>query len=413
MNTAKSRIVYLDYAATTPVLPEVVRAMEPYFGERFGNPGSIHKMGQDAQKAVDYARETIKNFVGASALREIIFTGSATEANNLAIFGVIHTQQPHFGSVKGKAHIITTLIEHESVLEPCRALEKLGVARATYLKPDHEGLISPEQIKEALCPETVLISIGYANNEIGVIQPISEIAGVIRDFRQQIANSKSRSKNNLQFAISSGPYFHTDAAQAAQFLDVNVEHLRVDLMTLSSHKLYGPKGIGALFVKDGVKLNPILYGGGQEYGLRSSTPNVPYIIGLAEALKAAENWKRAGGPEKIWKLRNYLLESLLEKNPGAALNGSLDRRLPNNINICLGAKTDGEALLIALSEGGICVSSGAACSARAQKPSHVIQALGKSAKEASASLRITLGRNTSKDDLDEFAEILAKKLKIL
>lgn len=410
MTLGKNKIIYLDYAATTPVLPEARMAMEPYFGEIFGNPGSIHKMGQAAQKIVDDARETVKDFLGASYLREIIFTGSATEANNLAIFGllgypqIIHTM-PTLPKCK---HILTTAIEHESVLEPCRTLEKYGQAEVTYLKPDREGLISPEQVRDAIRPETVLVSIGYANNEIGVIQPIAKIGELIKKYKTKKSETNLKSKiDNLKF-----PLFHTDAAQAAQFLDINVERLNIDLLTLSAHKLYGPKGIGALFIKDGIKLNPILYGGGQEYGLRSSTPNVPLIAGFAKALEVTKNWKQNGGPEKIMELRDYLLESILNKIPGATLNGSAGSRLPNNVNICLGEKTDGEALLISLSEEGICVSSGAACSARAQKPSHVIQALGKSVKEAASSLRISPGRDTPKEELDEFTKILAKKLKV-
>ena len=389
MNNGK--IIYLDYAATTPVIPAVLAAMRPYFTGKFANPGSIHQKGQEAMKAVDDAREVVKNFLGASALREIIFTGSATEANNLAILGVI----PRNLRTPGVGHIITTAIEHESVLEPMRVLEKDGITQVTYLKPDSNGLISARQVMDALRPETVLVSIGYANNEIGVIQPISEIAKVIQDFR------KSNQKPGSHF-----PVFQVDAAQAAQFLDMNVERLGVDLMTLSAHKIYGPKGIGALYVRDGIKLRPILYGGGQEYGLRSSTQNVPYIVGLAYALAVTRKWQSGGGQQKILKLRDYLLDNILRAIQRTALNGSLEKRLPNNINICFGGETDGEALLIALSEKGICVSSGAACSARSQKASHVIQALGKSAKEASASLRITLGRMTTRKEADDFLAVL-------
>ncbi len=388
------KFIYLDYAATTPVLLEVVKAMEPYFSDEFGNSGSIHRMGQAAQKAIDDSREVVKNFIGASALREVIFTGSATEANNLAIFGVLKIGQHSI-----LPHIITTQIEHESVLESCRALEKDGSAEVTYLKPDHDGLISAGQIRDALRPETVLVSVGYANNEIGVIQPIPEISQVIRAFRKP---------SKLY------PLLHTDASQAAQFLDMNVENLGIDLMTLSAHKIYGPKGIGALYIREGIKLRPILYGGGQEYGLRSSTPNVPYIVGFAKALEILNKWKAAGGPKKASELKDYLLKGVLGGIPYASLNGHPDKRLPNNVNICLGSKTDGEALLIALSEAGVCVSSGAACSARSQKPSHVIQALGKSAREASASLRITLGRMTVKEEIDDFSAILfdnAKKFR--
>ena len=394
------KIIYLDYAATTPVMPSVLAAMEPYFENKFGNPGSIHRKGQEAMKALDDAREAVKDFLGASFLREIVFTGSATEANNLAIFGTLglarafRIRQPA-EKESPRLQVITTAIEHESILEPCGVLEKDGIAEVTYLKPNAEGLISAKQIAETLRPETILVSIGYANNEIGVIQPISEIAKVIKDFK------KTNQKSDFRY-----PLFQVDAAQATQFLDMNVERLGVDLMTLSAHKIYGPKGVGALYVRDGIKLRPILYGGGQEYSLRSSTQNLPYIVGLAKALEVLREWQTEGGPKKILELRDYLLDNVSEKIPNAVLNGSLEKRLPNNINICFGAKTDGEAMLIALSEQGICVSSGAACSARSQKPSHVIQALGKSAKESSASLRITLGRMTTKEEVDHFLAIL-------
>ena len=363
--------------------------MEPYFNKDFGNPGSIHRKGQAAQKAIDDSREVVKNFIGASVLREIIFTGSATEANNLVIFGVLKNRQ--HGMLPILPHIITAQIEHESVLEPCRALEQEGSAEVTYLKPDHDGLISAGQVKDALRSETVLVSIGYANNEIGVIQPIPEISQIVKAFRKP---------------STIYPLLHTDASQAAQFLDMNVENLGIDLMTLSAHKIYGPKGIGVLYVRAGIKLRLILYGGGQEYGLRSSTPNVPYIVGFAKALEILISWKTGDGPKKLLELRDYLLKNILESIPYASLNGHPDKRLPNNVNICFGSKTDGEALLIALSEAGVCVSSGAACSARSQKPSHVIQALGKSAREASASLRITIGRMTVKEEVDDFLAIL-------
>lgn len=378
----KEKKIYLDYASTTPMEKGVVLAMEPYWNEVYANPGSIHACGQHVIKAVDESRATIQKFLGAKSPREIIFTGSATEANNLAIFGLYG----HTTSVKSR--IITTQIEHQSVLEPIRALEKEGKIEAVYLGVDKEGLINPEELKSSINENTVLVSVGYANNEIGTIQPIQEAEKIVKEL-----NPKT--------------IFHTDAVQTIQFLESDVQKLGVDLMTISAHKIYGPKGIGALYVRDGVKLEPVIYGGGQEYGLRSGTENVPLIVGFAKAVEILENWKTKESIEKITKLRDYLWQTLAPDSSGARVNGAMgDKRLPNNLNVHI-PNVDGETLLIALSEAGICVSSGSACASRSQKTSHVIIAIGGPAD--GVNLRLTLGKQTDANDI----EIFLKKLKAL
>lgn len=432
----RAKKIYLDYAASTPVDPGVVLAMEPYWNKIYANPGAIHICGQESIKAIDEARETIQKFLGAEAPREIIFTGSATEANNLAIRGVVVGKTgasliaaTPAGSVildsarrafrdKGAEprandapvllpRVITSAIEHSSVLEPIRALEKEGLVEAVYLDVNQEGLIDLDELKKALSKNTVLVTIGYANNEIGVIQPIDEVAKIIRDFKKTPKPLVSSSQL---------PVFHTDAVQAIQFLETDVEKLGVDMMTISAHKIYGPKGIGALYVRDGlsaqagIRLEPIIYGGEQEYGLRSGTENVPLIVGFAKAIEILAAWKKnSKNIQKVQNLRDYLWDNLAVRPPFGgrtakkiSINGSLDKRLPNFLNVFI-PTIDDETFLIALSEQGVCVSSGAACASRSQKPSHVIGALGR--KREGCNLRISLGRDTTKGELDIFMQI--------
>jgi len=334
-------------------------------------------------KAVDESRETIQKFLGAANHREIIFTGSATEANNLAIQGIAGSSEKDISSLP---QVITTKIEHPSVLEPIRALEAYGKIEAVYLAVDKEGLISLEELKRALDENTILVSIGYANSEIGVIQPIQKAVKRVKEFNPRII-------------------FHTDAVQAIQFLESDVQKLGADLMTISAHKIYGPKGIGVLYVRDGIRLEPVIYGGGQEYGLRSGTENVPLIVGFAKAIEILKEGKsNQKNIEKIKSFRNYLWEELQAAVPGISINGSLEHRLPNNLNIFI-PNVDSEIFLIAFSEAGICVSSGSACASRSQKPSHVIEALGRNTREG-CHLRITLGRQTNRQELDQFLKEL-------
>jgi len=377
---SKEEKTYLDFASTTPVAPEVVLAMRPYWSEIYANPGSIHSCGQSAIKAVDGARGIIQKFLGASSPHEIIFTGSATEANNLAICGPLGYPVAKWGD---KPKIITTQIEHQSVLEPIRRLAEREQIEAVYLGVDKEGLINLEELKSLINEDTVLVSIGHANNEIGTIQPIQEAVKIVEELNPKII-------------------FHTDAVQAVQFLESDVQKLGVDLMTISAHKIYGPKGIGALYVRDGIKMQPVIYGGGQEYGLRSGTENVPLMVGFAKALEILARWKTKENIEKIAKLRDYLWQEMQIWKRGFQVNGATgEKRLPNNLNVHI-PDIDGETLIVALSEAGICVSSGSACASRSQKPSHVINALG--GRETGANLRLTVGRPTSKADIDLFLE---------
>ena len=415
----KNNKIYLDYAATTPVDKEVLKAMMPYFSDKFGNASSVHSFGQEAIAAMDQAREKIAELLNCR-FDEIIFTGSATEANNLAIQGIARNFQFSISnfqtnlksqSSNSKLHIISTNIEHESVYEPLKELEKAG-HEITYLKVDKNGFINVSNLEKSIKNNTVLVSVIYANNEIGTIQPIKEISRLLEKI------NKKRRENGL-----SKIYFHTDAVQAFQFLECRPDWLKVDLMTFSGHKIYGPKGIGALYIRQigpmGL-IGPIISGGGQEFGLRSGTENVPSIIGLAKAVELVLKNKEARF-KKVLNLRNQLLDYIIKYNKGIGLNGSLDlstslrtsNRLPNNLNIRFPGLNN-ETLLVALDQKGVAVSAGSACSARASKASYVLTALGLTEKQAKESIRITLGKDTTAEEIKKSAEIISilyKKLK--
>ncbi len=371
------RQIYLDYASTTPMDPEAKKAMEPYFQEKFGNPGAMHRWGQEAQAAIDEARAKVADFFGC-AFEEIIFTGSATESSNLAIRGVV------------KGHIITSAIEHKSVLETCRDLEKEGV-EVTYLPVTKDGFVRPEDVREAIKENTVLVSIMYVNNEIGTIQPIHEIADIIRKHQNKLV-------------------FHTDAAQALNYLDCDVKNLGGDMLTFSGHKIYGPKGIGGLYVKKGTQIAPVVTGGNQERGLRSGTENVPYIVGLGKAVEIAQKM-RARESVRLQKLRDYFIDEVLKKVANAELNGSRENRIPNNANF-LFRGIPANNLLIALDQAGIAASSGSTCTIKTVTPSEVLMALGRSEEEAKQSIRFTLGRGTTKSDIDYAVSVLQTVIKI-
>lgn len=375
--------IYLDYAATTPIVPNVLKAMLPYLKKDFGNPSSIHYFGQKALGAVDDARKKVADFLKSDS-QEIIFTGSATEANNLAIFGVLEAAKIE------KPHIITSQIEHQAVLEPCKELEKEGV-KVTYLPVDKEGLVKVSDFEKAIEKNTVLVSIIYANNEIGTVQPIAEIGQLIK-------------KINLSNEHST-IYFHTDAVQAANYLDCDVEKLGVDLLTLSSHKIYGPKGVGTLFVKKNTAIKPLIQGGGHERGLRSGTENVAGIVGLAAAIEEIKNPKTKIQNIKTRQLRDKIIKTMFKIIPDLRLNGSQVNRLPNNANFSFRG-AEGEAMVIALDQKGIAVSTGSACSSKSLEPSHVLLALGLSEEEAHGSLRITLGRQTTEKEIEKFLKVL-------
>lgn len=381
--------IYLDHAATTPVREEVVEAMLPYWQEKFGNPSSFHSVGKIAKDAMEVARETIAQILNCRTA-EIFFTAGGAESDNLAILGVARANSNY-----GK-HIITSKIEHPAVLESCKKLERDGFD-VTYLPVDKDGIIKLDELKKALRKDTILVSIMYANNEIGTIQPITEIAKILRD--------------NTDKKKTGWPYLHTDACQAAGALELDVVKLNVDLLTFNGSKIYGPKGIGVLYIKKGVKVEPLIYGGGQERKMRSGTENIPAIIGLAKAFELAQKEKEKEKARLI-ALRDYFIKEALEKIPGARLNGSEKIRLPNNINISV-PHVEGEAMVLYLDSYGIYVSTGSACSSASLLPSHVLLALGLPHDLAHNSLRFTLGRKTSKADLDYVLEVLPKIIKKL
>ncbi len=369
------RTIYFDHAATTPTRPEVVEAMLPYFNAKFGNPSSIYSLGRDSKKAIEEAREAVAKAIGAQS-REIFFTGSGTEADNWAIKGVAYANRQ-----KGK-HIITTAIEHHAVLHTCQYLESDGF-EVTYLPVDSDGLVSAEQVNAAIRPDTILITIMFANNEIGTIQPIAEIG--------KIAKEK-------------GVTFHTDAVQAMGNIPINVGDMNIDLLSMSSHKFYGPKGIGALYIRKGVKITSFLHGGAQERGRRASTENVAAIVGLAKALEiATDNMETYN--KKLIALRDRTIKEIEQKIPFIKLNGHREKRLPGNVNFSF-EFIEGESLLLMLDMKGIAASSGSACTSGSLDPSHVLLAIGLPHEIAHGSLRITFGEENTDADVDALMEVL-------
>lgn len=368
--------IYFDHSATTPIDPAVIQAMRPFFSETFGNASSIHNFGQAALTAVDEAREKVAEFLGGKT-NEVIFTSGATESDNLVILGL----------AKPGEHIITSKIEHPAILEPCREMEKRGVA-VTYLPVTEKGLVSIEDLKQVIKANTRLVSIMYVNNEIGTIQPIAEIGELIKEL------NKSR-KEKI--------YFHTDAVQAANYCEMNASKLGVDLMSLSGHKIYGPKGIGALYKKANLPIKPIQFGGHQEQGLRPGTFNVPGIVGFGRAIELIGQDRQSNG--KIKELRDYLIQEVIKNIPKAQVNGDLKNRVPANAHFSFYG-VEGESLLLLLDQRGIAVSTGSACSSGSLEPSHVLMALGLDPLLAHGSLRITLGKFNTKDEVDYLIEVL-------
>ncbi|MDP3052920.1 MAG: cysteine desulfurase family protein [bacterium] len=392
------KLIYLDYAATTPLAPEVKKAMDPFWSENFGNPSSIYQSGIKAKNALGQARQKIAKILGARET-EIIFTAGGTESANLAILGLNRAVQK---TLKKPGHIITTKIEHPAVLNSALALEEEGFNVST-LPVDKYGLINSEQIKKAVKPETILVSVMYANNEIGTIEPIAEIGKLLKKINEERKNKKLPKI-----------YFHTDACQAAGYLDLNVEKLGVDLLTLNGSKIYGPKGSAILYVRAGTPLKPIIFGGGQEKGLRSGTENVPAYVGLAKALELAQK-NRKKESQRLKKLSQNLTERILKTIPKTFLNGHPEKRLPNNVNITI-LDIEGEALLLHLDQYGICASTGSACHSQTLQPSHVLQAIGLPREIIHGSLRLTLGKKTTQKDIDYVLKVLppiVKKLREL
>ncbi len=374
------RKIYLDYAATTPADADVVKAMLPWFSERFGNPSSLHAFGQDAKRAIEAARDGIAQFIGAGQ-DEIVFTGSGTESDNSALKGVA-------AAMAGKGnHIITSAIEHHAVLETCKYLEENG-CRVTYLGVDGGGLVDPEDVKRAITDDTILISVMHANNEIGTIQPIREISRIARE---------------------NGIYFHSDAVQTVGNIPVGVDELGVDLLSASAHKLYGPKGVGFLYIRKGTRIEPLLHGGEQEKRRRASTQNVPGIVGFGRAVEIAAGRMTAEG-ERLAALRDKFIEGVLARIDSVHVNGIWSpgervRRLPNNVSLCFD-RTAGEALVISLDMIGVSCSAGSACTTTRVEPSHVLTALGLEQALAHGSVRFSLGRDTTDEQIDYVLEKL-------
>lgn len=366
--------VYMDYASTTYVKEEVLEEMLPYFTEKFGNPSSFYDISRETKMAIDKSRNRISKAIGCN-INELYFTSSGSESDNWAIKGIMSANKD-----KGN-HVITTKIEHQAVLKTCEFLEKQGF-KVTYLDVDEEGIVNLDDLKRAINKDTVLVSIMTANNEIGTIQPIKEIGSICRE---------------------NGVYFHTDAVQALGSLKLDVEDMNIDLLSISAHKIYGPKGIGALYIRKGIKIDNLIHGGGQERARRAGTENVAYIAGFGKAVELAyENLDKTN--EKIKKLRDRLIEGIL-KIENSSLNGSRENRLPNNANFSFKG-VNGEDLILALDFAGICASSGSACTSGSLKPSHVLLALGNDEDLAKGSLRLTLGNDSTEEDVDFIIETI-------
>jgi len=440
----------MDHAAATPMDERVRKAMEPYWLKDFGNPNALYKEGLVARNAIESARAEVARVFGARP-KEIIFTNGGTESDNLAILGIAGAVAGGIGKLTSlrtdeegnpteakfpnsslkpaarnfplpRLHIITSKFEHHAVLSACKKLEKEGF-EVTYLDVGKDGVVDPEEVKRALRPETILVSIMYANNEIGAIQPIREIAKVIRNFKKKggfsgeakpnfsrftLPRSGAGSDASQNFALprlnTAFPYFHTDACQAPGYLDLNIQKLGVDLMTINGSKIYGPKGTGVLFVKDGVKLQPILYGGEQEKKLRPGTENVAGIVGLAAALRLADE-EREKESTRLSKLRDYFIGRLTMEIPKVVLNGHSAERLPNNVNVSI-LDVEGESVVLYLDEAGVACSTGSACTSENLEPSHVLMAIGRPHSYAHGAMRFSLGRSTTKKNIDYVMKVL-------
>lgn len=371
-----SKSIYLDHAATTYLDPRVVEAMLPFWQEKFGNPSALYSTGRESKAAIEDAHQKVAKIVGCES-SEIVFEGSGTESDNHAIIGTA------WGNKGRGNHIITSAIEHHAITDSCEFLAKQGF-EITYIPVDKNGVIKMEELVKAIRPETILVSVMYANNEIGTIEPIAEISQAVK-------------KQNPNILV------HTDACQAAPYLDLNADHLGVDLMTINGSKIYGPKGIGVLYIRKGTMVSNLIHGGGQESKRRSGTENVPGIVGLAKALELVQA-ERDLEIKRLTDLRDYLIAGLL-KMPKTFLNGHPTNRLPNNVNVSI-LDVEGESVLLALDALGVAVSTGSACASGSLKPSHVILALGQPYEAVHGSLRFSLGHRNTKEDLDYVLEVL-------
>ena len=367
---AEPRLVYADNAATTRVDPRVLEKMLPFFSVDYGNASTLYKLGQRSHAALEEARKNVAAVIGAKP-GEIFFTGSGTEADNMALRGMMHSKQ-----AKGRKHLITTTFEHPAVLQTARALEKEGF-RVTYVPVDRTGTVDLQALEDAICEDTVLVSVMAANNEIGTIQPIAEIGRICR---------------------SKGVYFHTDAVQAYGHMPLNVDEMNIDMLSLSAHKICGPKGVGAIYIRSGLMLDPVITGGGQEKNRRSGTENVPGIVGLGEAARIKlEGMEQEN--ERLRKMQRRLIDGVLSSVPECALTGHPENRLPGSCSFTFAA-VEGESLVLLLDMKGICASTGSACSTGSLDPSHVLMAMGLSHETAHGSLRISLGEFNTEEDVD-------------
>ncbi len=371
-----SKLIYLDHAATTPIDPDVLQAMMPYLTEQYANPSTLYSFGREASAAVEEARANVASLIGADP-GEIYFTAGATESDNWAVIGAALAQEK-----KGN-HIITSAVEHHAVLETCEYLQKKRGFDLTVVPVDEYGLVDPEAVRNAITDKTILISIMHANNEIGTIEPIVEIGSIARE---------------------NGILFHTDATQSVGRIPVDVKALNVDLLSLSGHKMYGPKGIGALYIRKGVRIQPYLHGGGQENRKRAGTHNVPGIVGLGKAAEVAQR-VMAEQSARLTELRDWLIERITAEIPNVRLNGHPTKRLPNNVNVSVQG-IEGESMILSLDMFGICVSSGSACTSGDLSASHVLLAIGLPHELAHGSIRMTLGHSTTKEDLEKVVEAL-------
>ena len=389
----KNRI-YLDYAATTSVDSKVVKAMEPYFSKKYGNPASIHSWAQETQAAIDKARDQVAKFLGCK-FSEIVFTGSASESDNLAIRGLLKALKRRKRAGE-KIHIITSQIEHKAVLETCHDLEKNGV-KVTYLPVGKDGIINLDDLKAEITPETDLVSIMYVNNEMGAVQPIEKIGRLIKEI--------NKTKEHRIF-------FHTDAVQAANWLKCDIDKLKVDLLTLSGHKIYGPKGVGILYIRQGTPIYSLITGGDQEWGLRAGTENVAAIVGIGIAITGIRNTKYK--IQNTIKLRDKLVKGVLTKVSGSQLNGpeEPEERAPHIANFSFKG-VEGEGLVISLDQEGIAASTGSACTSRALLPSHVLIAMGLTDLQTHSSLRVSFGEHTTGAEIDKFLQVLPKVIERL
>ncbi|MGB7571647.1 MAG: cysteine desulfurase NifS [Methanothrix sp.] len=369
--------IYMDHSATTPVAPEVLAAMLPYFSDKFGNASSLHGFGREAKEALEESRQKLARLLNADP-EEIVFTSGGTESDNIALRGIAYKNR------NSGRHIITSNIEHPAILETCRSLEQEGFS-VTYLPVNREGLVDISELERAIRPDTILISIMHANNEVGTIQPLEEIGSL---------------------AAERDIYLHTDAVQTVGKIPVDVEAMGADLLSLSAHKLYGPKGVGALYIRRGTKIQSLATGGGHERGLRSGTENVAGIAGLARAADLAREEMAAEG-QRLTGLRDRLAALVLQRVKEAWINGSMEKRLPGSLNFGF-SYVEGESLLLYLDSKGVAVSTGSACSSHKLEPSHVLLALGLKPEECHGSLRITMGRSNSQEDADYVAQCIAE-----